>query len=57
MPYVYRIQKKLLPMQPGNVPDTYADVESLVEAIDYLPSTPLDKGIGEFVTWYKDYYQ
>ena len=50
-------QKNLLPMQPGDVPDTYADVESLVEAIDYGPSTPLDKGIGEFVDWYKNYYQ
>ena len=50
-------QKNLLPMQPGDVPDTYADLESLVEAIDYRPSTPLDTGISGFVTWYKDYYQ
>ena len=50
-------QKNLVPMQPGDVPDTYADVESLVEAIYYWPSTPLDKGIGAFFDWYKNYYQ
>jgi UDP-glucuronate 4-epimerase len=48
--------KNMLPMQPGDVPDTYADVESLVEAVDYRPSTTLDKGIRKFVDWYRSFY-
>ncbi len=50
-------QKNLLPMQPGDVPDTYADVESLVAAVNYRPSIPLEQGVNEFVKWYKDFYQ
>ncbi len=50
-------QKNLLPMQPGDVPDTYADVESLVAAVNYRPSIPLEQGINEFVKWYKAFYQ
>jgi len=49
-------EKNLLPMQPGDVPDTYADVESLVEAVGYRPTTSLEKGIEEFVKWYKSFY-
>jgi UDP-glucuronate 4-epimerase len=49
--------KNLLPMQPGDVPDTYANVESLVEAVGYRPSTGLDEGIEAFVAWYKDFYK
>ncbi|OFA32512.1 capsular biosynthesis protein CpsI [Glaciecola punicea] len=49
--------KNLLPMQPGDVPDTYADVESLVDAVGYRPSTGLDEGIEAFVAWYKDFYK
>ncbi|HHL53468.1 MAG TPA: NAD-dependent epimerase, partial [Flammeovirgaceae bacterium] len=45
-----------LPMQPGDVKQTYADVSDLEKIINYRPSTPLDKGIKEFVNWYKDYY-
>ena len=47
----------LLPLQPGDVPDTYADVEDLIQDVDYCPSTPLDTGVKNFVRWYKDYYQ
>lgn len=52
-----KAQKNLLPMQPGDVPDTYADVESLVDAVGYRPSTSLDDGIEAFVAWYKDFYK
>lgn len=46
----------LLPMQPGDVEATYADIEGLRETAGFEPSTPLDKGISRFVTWYKSYY-
>ena len=46
----------MLPLQPGDVPDRYADVDSLVEDIDYRPETPILEGIASFVSWYKDYY-
>jgi UDP-glucuronate 4-epimerase len=49
-------QKNLLPMQPGDVPDTYADVEDLIRDTGYRPGTPVDVGIHNFVAWYKDYY-
>ncbi|WP_281301276.1 MULTISPECIES: NAD-dependent epimerase [unclassified Iodidimonas] len=48
--------KTLLPLQPGDVPDTYADVSSLVEATGYRPDTPVDEGIRRFVAWYRAYY-
>jgi UDP-glucuronate 4-epimerase len=48
--------KNLLPMQPGDVPDTYADVSDLVRDFDYQPNTPLDEGVGHFVRWYLDFY-
>lgn len=47
---------KMMPMQPGDVVATYADVKSLTEEIGYAPSTTLDEGIGRFVAWYLDYY-
>jgi UDP-glucuronate 4-epimerase len=50
-------QKTLLPMQPGDVPSTYADIKALEQAVGFRPSTPLDVGIGRFVAWYRDYYQ
>ncbi|WP_026377125.1 NAD-dependent epimerase [Aestuariibacter salexigens] len=50
-------QKELLPMQPGDVPDTYADVEALVKDTGYRPKTDLKTGIKAFVEWYKDYYK
>lgn len=45
--------KNLLPMQPGDVPDTYADVADLISDFDYQPNTPLDVGVSAFVEWYK----
>jgi UDP-glucuronate 4-epimerase len=49
-------QKKLLPMQPGDVPDTCADVELLVRDVGYRPSMPLEQGVRNFVDWYLEYY-
>ena len=49
-------EKELLPIQPGDVPDTYADVDALVEDVDYKPGTPLEVGVANFVRWYRDYY-
>lgn len=49
--------KELLPLQPGDVPDTYADVEALVQDVDYKPETTIEQGIAKFVTWYNSYYK
>ncbi len=49
--------KNLLPMQPGDVPDTYADVEALVREVGYQPGTPIEVGVARFVRWYREYYQ
>ncbi len=48
--------KNLLPLQPGDVPDTYADVSELVNDFGYKPETKLETGIGHFVEWYKAFY-
>jgi UDP-glucuronate 4-epimerase len=50
-------QKNMLPMQAGDVPVTYADVDELVKCVGFKPSTSIDEGIGKFVAWYKEYYQ
>ncbi len=49
--------KNLLPMQAGDVQDTYADVSDLMRDFDYLPKTSLDVGIEKFVKWYKTFYE
>jgi len=51
-----KAQKNMLPMQPGDVPMTYADVEALSQAVGFAPNTPLEVGIGKFVAWYNEYY-
>jgi UDP-glucuronate 4-epimerase len=48
--------KEFLPMQPGDVVNTYSDVSELVRDFGYAPSTPLEKGIQMFIDWYKSYY-
>ena len=48
---------ELLPQQPGDVEETYADVDALKAATGFQPSTPLDVGIERFVAWYRDYYK
>jgi UDP-glucuronate 4-epimerase len=50
-------QKNLLPMQPGDVPCTYADVEDLIEDVGFRPTTPIDKGLHDFMKWYREYYK
>jgi len=52
-----RAEKVLLPLQPGDVPDTYADVEELSRDTGYSPSTPIETGISRFVDWYRDFYK
>ena len=47
----------LLPMQPGDVPATYADVDDLVRDVGFSPATPIDVGIARFVAWYREYYR
>ena len=49
--------KELLPLQPGDVPDTYADVSELVEQFHYQPATTVKDGIQQFVSWYSNYYR
>lgn len=49
-------EKNFLPMQPGDVPATYADIDALTEATGFRPSTPIEEGIKRFVAWYRDYY-
>lgn len=48
--------KNLLPLQLGDVPDTYANVDALIKDVDYQPSTPIEIGVENFVRWYRDYY-
>ena len=49
-------EKNMLPLQLGDVPDTWADVEDLVTDVGYRPSTPVEVGVRRFVEWYVDYY-
>ncbi|MBW4657266.1 MAG: NAD-dependent epimerase [Drouetiella hepatica Uher 2000/2452] len=49
-------QKNFLPMQPGDVPTTYADVDDLMRDVGFKPSTTIEEGIDRFVRWYRDYY-
>ncbi len=48
--------QNLLPLQMGDVPDTYADVEALVEDVNYKPQTKIEDGIANFVKWYRNFY-
>jgi UDP-glucuronate 4-epimerase len=50
-------EKELLPLQPGDVPDTYANVEDLVADLDYKPATSVEEGVANFVSWYRGYYK
>jgi UDP-glucuronate 4-epimerase len=52
-----KAQKILLPLQPGDVPDTCADVEELSRDTGYAPSTPVETGVGRFVDWYRGYHR
>lgn len=50
-------QKVYLPLQPGDVPATYADVDDLVADVGFKPSTSIEEGVGKFVEWYRSYYE
>jgi UDP-glucuronate 4-epimerase len=52
-----KARMELLPMQPGDVPSTMADVTELEQAVGFRPRTTIEEGIGRFVEWYKDYYK
>ena len=49
--------KNMLPIQDGDVPATYADVDDLIRDVDFRPATPIKEGIGKFVDWYTSYYK
>jgi UDP-glucuronate 4-epimerase len=49
--------KEYLPLQAGDVPATYADVNDLIKDTGFKPSTPVDEGIHNFIQWYRKYYQ
>ena len=49
-------EKRLLPLQPGDMPDTYADVSRLMDDIGYRPSTSIETGVARFVAWYQEYH-
>jgi UDP-glucuronate 4-epimerase len=51
-----KAERRLLPLQPGDVPDTFADVESLRRDVGYAPSTPIEVGVARFVDWYRTFY-
>jgi UDP-glucuronate 4-epimerase len=65
MDYIAALEKELgritvkeyLPLQPGDVPDTYADVDQLVRDVHYKPETTVEEGIRRFVAWYRGYYK
>jgi len=52
-----KAKKNMLPIQAGDVPSTYADIEDLVEDFGYKPATPIQKGIDEFIDWYLDFFE
>ena len=50
------VEKRLLPMQPGDVPDTWADVSALRRDVGYAPDTSIEEGVRRFVAWYREYH-
>jgi UDP-glucuronate 4-epimerase len=51
-----KANKRFLPLQPGDVPATYADIDDLVAEVGFKPDTPIEVGIRRFVQWYRAYY-
>ena len=47
----------LMPLQPGDVPETFANIDDLMNDVGFKPSTSIEDGIGRFVQWYRDYYK
>ncbi|MFB2644795.1 NAD-dependent epimerase [Raphidiopsis sp. BLCC-F218] len=52
-----KAKKNMLPLQPGDVTMTYADVDDLIQDVGFKPATPIEVGVKRFVKWYRDYYQ
>jgi len=52
-----KAQKNLMPLQPGDVPATYADVDDLMRDVGFKPDTPIEVGVKKFVEWYRSYYK
>jgi UDP-glucuronate 4-epimerase len=52
-----KANKELLPLQPGDVPNTYADVSELIDDFNFKPETSLEEGINNFIDWYKEFYE
>jgi len=52
-----KAKKNMMPLQPGDVPVTYADVDDLMRDVDFKPQTPIEVGIARFVEWYRAYYK
>jgi len=50
-------QKNFMPIQPGDVPATWADVKELIQDFSYRPATPIEQGVKNFVDWYRDFYK
>ena len=51
-----KVIKEMLPMQPDDVPETYADIDDLVREVGFKPSTSIEEGVALFAKWYKWYY-
>jgi len=52
-----KAEMDMLPLQPGDVPDPYADVTDLAEQFDYRHATPVVEGVTNFIAWYRDYFR
>ena len=52
-----KAEKNFLPIQPGDVPATWADVDDLIQDVGFKPSTPIEEGVGKFVEWFRGYYK
>lgn len=51
-----KAEKNMMPLQPGDVPATFADVEELMKEVDFKPATPIEVGVSNFIEWYREYY-
>ena len=52
-----KAKRELLPIQPGDVPETYADVDDLMRDVGFRPSTTIEDGIARFVKWFREYHK
>ena len=52
-----KAEKKLMPLQPGDVPATYADIDDLTRDVGFKPTTSIEEGIPRFVKWYREFYK